>query len=109
MKSYTLLFALMSFGYSGNILIAQDIPASGITPSEVKKGKELVIMYKGYVWHRSNGVSLLVSNEVIVGGTKVKADGTVVFQDGRTTKMKEGDFVESDGSLFQSSRENSIP
>ena len=70
------------------------------TQSNKLNGDEMVIMYKNNVWHRQNGTSILVDNEVTIAGIRVKSDGTVIFPNDSTTRLKEGDFIEGNGKLF---------
>ena len=101
MKKEILLFSLI---LSAGILAAQTANSSNKQIHEsIVKGKEIVIMYKGNVWHRSSGSTVMVNNDVTIAGIKVKPDGTVIFQNGSTTKLKNEDFIESDGRVYISS------
>jgi len=46
--------------------------------------------------------SILVNDEVVIAEIKVKADGTIIFQNDTILKLKEGDFIESNGKFFKS-------
>ena len=95
-----LLFTLILFS---GVLAAQPVVFEGTKITEPSKEKEMVMMYKGAVWHRTNGISIMVDTEVMIAGIKVKSDGTMIFQNGSTSKLEEGDFIESDGKHFKSS------
>ena len=100
----TLLFLLASITIQfGNILLAQPTvsPGKEISQASIERERERIMMYKGNVWHRTNGVSILVDDDVEIAGIKVQADGTVIFQNNTTAKLKEGDFIESNGKVYK--------
>jgi hypothetical protein len=62
---------------------------------------ESVEMRDGKLWLTKDGSVTLLSRDIVLGGSRVATDGTVVLKDGKKMTLKNGDRVTSDGVLIK--------
>lgn len=68
---------------------------------EQKEKKDEFMMKDGKVTQRVNGQESVVEKDVTLkNGTVVMANGTVKHPDGKTTTLKEGDYVSMEGKVW---------
>ena len=109
MKNLTVFLAFLSFGFAAmaqSETAPKDAPAAPAktqqAPAErkVPPPSEYVKMKEGKLWHTKDGKTTELTEEVTLGVTKVKPDGTVVMKDGTTSKLKEENVVNKNGNII---------
>ena len=96
MKNLMLLLAVLVLGMP---VFAQEGTKKPATQTDMKVNPTSVIMKAGKVWLSKDGVMTVLDKEIILNGTLVKPDGSVVLRDGKTVQLLDGDRVTAEGEL----------
>lgn len=92
----------LSFG-----AFAQDTTSNqGTAPTEQQaqqqKHKDMYVFKDSKVWQvKSGNVTELTADATLPGGTVVKTNGEVVSKDGQTVTLKDGQYIDVDGKIGQ--------
>jgi len=68
---------------------------------EIQKQDTTLIMKEGKVLQVKEGKREVINVDVLIAGTKITPKGEILFKDGTTATMQEGDIITSDGKLVR--------
>ena len=87
--------------------VAQDTTSNpGTSPTEQQaqqqQQKDMYVFKNGKVWQvKSGNVTELAKDATLPTGAVVKTDGKVVSKDGQTVALKDGQYIDVDGNIGQ--------
>lgn len=96
----TLLLTVFAITLSFGVFAQEKVPVKDTIPTEQKTQKDVYLMKDTKMWVVKNGEKTLMAEEVtLANGTIVMANGTVKFEDGTSVTLKEGEFIDLDGTI----------
>ena len=102
MKKIVALSAMIAIAAVAVAQNPSDHPSNPQEKAETMERGDYIVREQGKVWLVLKGNKTLVSTQVTVGGTTVKADGSVILANGtEVLPLNEGDKVDSEGNIIR--------
>jgi uncharacterized protein DUF6799 len=98
----SMIAVALSFGAFAQDTTSNHATAPAEQQGQQQKHKDMYVFKDSKVWQvKSGNVTELTADATLPGGTVVKTNGEVVSKDGQTVTLKDGQYIDVDGKIGQ--------